>query len=51
MIFVAIICGCLVGLINAEDPNEIANDIRPYEFAFNVIDFQHRFEKQGKVFF
>lgn len=48
MIFVAIICGCLVGLINAEDPNEIANDIRPYEFAFNVIDFQHRFEKQDE---
>ena len=25
----------------------VADDIRPYEFSFNIVDFQHRFEKKG----
>jgi hypothetical protein len=25
----------------------VADDIRPYQFSFNIVDFQHRFEKKG----
>lgn len=39
---------CIVVISTAQETNEIVNDVRPYEFAFNVVDFQHRFEKKGK---
>ncbi|XP_051172604.1 uncharacterized protein LOC127288930 [Leptopilina boulardi] len=48
IIFFAIIYGCFFGISTSEDSNEILNDTRPYEFAFNVIDFQHRFEKKDE---
>lgn len=28
----------------------VADDNRPYEFSFNIVDFQHRFEKKGISF-
>ena len=40
-------CLLLVKFSTSQEANEIPNDIRPYEFAFNVVDFLHRFEKKG----
>ena len=32
---------------NVNAQNQTENEIRPYEFAFNIVDFQHRSEKKG----
>ncbi|XP_033215064.1 uncharacterized protein LOC117171661 [Belonocnema kinseyi] len=50
MIFFAMSCVffLFVKFSTGQEANEIPNDIRPYEFAFNVVDFQHRFEKKDK---
>jgi len=37
---------CLLCYLIAQH-RTIADDIRPYEFSFNIVDFQHRFEKKG----
>ncbi|KAL0133909.1 hypothetical protein PUN28_001094 [Cardiocondyla obscurior] len=36
---------CLLCYLIAQH-HVVADDIRPYEFAFNIVDFQHRFEKK-----
>ncbi|KYQ53059.1 Protein lethal(3)malignant blood neoplasm 1 [Trachymyrmex zeteki] len=36
---------CLLCYLVAQH-HAVADDIRPYEFSFNIVDFQHRFEKK-----
>ncbi|KAG5339142.1 MBN protein, partial [Acromyrmex heyeri] len=36
---------CLLCCLVAQH-RAVADDIRPYEFSFNIVDFQHRFEKK-----
>lgn len=39
---------CYVLLGSTVMADEKRNDTRPYEFSFNIVDFQHRYEKQGR---
>ncbi|XP_017761515.1 PREDICTED: uncharacterized protein LOC108551766 [Eufriesea mexicana] len=37
---------CAIFLCNFATSNETNDEARPYEFSFNIVDFQHRYEKK-----